>query len=158
MLYVFAMRKSKIKIDFASRFPPRQLEAYIYKKHAFLVGFRLYGHVHLLSQVISHRLDGSVSKVTIFWFVGPKMSKLAFGSVKNESGARDLPQDASIYRWPHLFIDGRIYLQMQPHLFIDGRIYLQIDRHLFIDSRIYLQMAASIYRQPHIFIKRRIYS
>ena len=41
-----------------------------------------------------------------FHFFGPKMSKLALGSLKNESGAWDLPQDASIYRWPHLFIDG----------------------------------------------------
>ena len=57
------------------------------KKHAFLVGFRLYGHVHLLSSVISHRLDGSASKVTMFVFSEPKISKLAFGSVKNESGA-----------------------------------------------------------------------
>ena len=53
--------------------------------------------------------NGSASKFTFFCFLGPKMSKLAFGSVKNESGAWDLPQDASIYRWPHLFIDGRIY-------------------------------------------------
>ena len=63
-----------------------------------------------LVKVISYRLDESVSKVTFLLFFGPKMSKLAFGSMKNESGVWDLPQDASIYRWPHLFIDGRIYL------------------------------------------------
>ena len=138
------------QIDFASRFPPRQFEAYIYQKHAFLVGFRLYGHVHLLSQVISHRLDGSASKVMIFVFVGPKITKLAFGSFKNESGAWDLPQDASIYRWPHLFIDGRIYLQMDtsiyrwPHLFIDAAASINRWPHLFMDRRIYLQM------RPHL--------
>ena len=85
---------------------------------------RPYGHVHLLSQVISHRLDGSASKVTIFWFWEPKMSKLAFGSVKNESGAWDLPRDAYIYRCPHPSIDASASIYRWPHLFIDGRIYL----------------------------------
>ena len=83
---------------------------YFLKKHPFLVEYRLYGHVHRLSYVISHRLDGSASKVMKFGVLVGKMSKLAFGSVKNESGAQDLPQDASIYTWPHLFIDGRVYL------------------------------------------------
>ena len=65
-------------------------------------------------------------------------SKLVFGSVKNESGAWDLPQDASIYRWPHLFIDGSASIYRWPHLFIDGRIYLW--------------MAASINRWTDIYL------
>ena len=60
----------------------------------------------------------------LFWFLEAKMSKLAFRSVKKESGAWDLPQDASIYRWPHLFIDAAASIYRWPHLFIDGRIYL----------------------------------
>ena len=31
---------------------------------------------------------------------------------------------ASIYRWPHLLIDGPASMNRWPHLFIDGRIYL----------------------------------
>ena len=55
-----------------------------------------------------------------FLFLGPKMLKLAFGSVKIESGTWDLPQEASIYRWPHLFIDRSASIYRWPHLFIDG--------------------------------------
>ena len=69
-----------------------------YQKHSCFVRFRLYGDGHRLSYVISHRLDGSASKVKIFFVFGTKVSKLAFGSVKNESGAWDLPQDASMNR------------------------------------------------------------
>ena len=54
--------------------------------------------------------------------LGGKMSKLAFGSVKIESGVWGLPPDASINRWPHLEIDAPAAVNRWPHLEIDGHI------------------------------------
>ena len=46
--------------------------------------------------------------------------KASFGRLFDEKkGLR-----ASIYGWPHLFIDGPASIHRWPHLFIDGRIYL----------------------------------
>ena len=44
---------------------------------------------------------------------------------------------ASIYRWPHLFIDAAASIYRWPHLFIDA--------------------AASIYRWPHLFTDAAMY-
>ena len=41
------------------------------------------------------------------------MSKLAFGSVKIESGAWHLPQEASIYRWPQRRAGGFFALTVE---------------------------------------------
>ena len=65
-----------------------------------------------------------------FLVLVPIRPKLASGTVKIESGALDLPQDASINKWPHLFIDGAASINTWPHRFIDGCIDLQMEPHL----------------------------
>ena len=71
--------------------------------------------------VRSFRIDwmGRCRKSRLF-VLGAKIEKIAFGSAKIESAVWDLPQAASIYRWPHLFIDGPASIYRWPHLLIDA--------------------------------------